>query len=481
MKRVILVIPPLITNRADLKKSALNLGTWYLGSALKNLGHHEVQVIDSALEGWGTLRKTTSETLEYGLPDKEITQRISDFKPDVIGITLLATVGYTGFLTTAKLLKQYFPNIPLVCGGAHASALPEKTLRDSLIDYVVTGEGEVVMGNIVANLDNPSIIQQSGSVAYLDRNNKFCINPPEDLVEDLDCLGSLDLELIQQIPLTPSPTYAGSAHGEKYLDVILSRGCPNKCGFCCTPWMWGQKFRKHSLSWISNHLRLLRENGYSHVIVQDDNFSRGGDWAIKVMRLFKKHGLSWENNGGLELENLTPELIDYMADTNCRTLFIPINLRGKTTDQIPEQLMSHYRSILGAAKKRGLWVYTSHIMGFPEQTILGMENQIKFAKNLRDEGLSDFHVVYCFSLLPGTRRFHEIMESIGGGEYRIRPESGIELHGGWQNWSRYSINIPQLNSRNFTFQEVSDLFFSAIRHINGDRGELWFSNREWPK
>ncbi len=481
MTRTMLVIPPLVTNKGDLKKSAQNLGMLYLGSHLKNAGH-EVALLDATFEGWDNVRKEGATTTEYGLSDEAIVKRAAAFNPEAIGLTLLATASYEAFREMTKLLKEAFPSTPIIAGGAHATALPEKTLRDAkgAIDYLVLGEGERPFGKIIENLRAPEKIAEIDGVAMLD-GGRYRATPRGELIGNLDSVGDLALELFDGIPFTKEPTYAGSAGGRKYLDVMLSRGCPLNCGFCFTPQMWERKFRKHSLEWIARQLDRAQTAGYGHIIVQDDNFSRGGEWANGVMELFKEKGLTWENNGGLEMEHLTPELVDYMADTNCTTLFIPLNLRTEQTDAIPENIRDHYELILRSAKARGLYVYTSHIMGFPEQTVGGMRRQADFARHLVDEGLSDFHVLYAFSVLPGTQRFHQIMEPTGDGEYRVRPESGIEFDGGWQNWAKYSINTPQIGTPNICIDEMKRLYPAMIRYINGAKADAWFGGREWPK
>jgi len=48
-------------------------------------------------------------------------------------------------------------------------------------------------------------------------------------------------------------------------------------------------------------------------LIQDDNFSRGGEWAKKVIELMHEFGFTWDNNGGWEMENLTPEFVEWMG------------------------------------------------------------------------------------------------------------------------------------------------------------------------
>jgi len=492
MTKISLIVPPLVTNKGDLKKAAINQATFYLGSYLKNRGH-DVQLLDTIFEGWDNLRSEDEETQTFGLSDKDIVKKVKNFEPDVIGVNCVATVNYNSFQHTIKLLKTSFPNSVLVAGGSHTNALAEKTLRDAEgnLDYLGLSEGEKILENIASKIGNHSELQKIKGIAYLSEG-KFNSNPLEDLVRPLDSIGDLDMDLIKDIPYTPEPTYAGSTSGKKYIDVMFSRGCHNNCTFCTTPQMWRRKIRRHGLDWISRQLDSFKEQGIGHIIVQDDYVPTRGTWIENIMKLFKEKGFTWEDNGGMMVEDLTPEYIHKMSDSGCKTLFVPLNLRGEeslngsnlsfvaeNTNTIPEKLLNHYKKILGTAKERDMRIYSSHIFGYPEQTLKGMDQQAEVGKSLVDEGYSDFHVLYAFSVLPGTHRWNQIMKPTGNGEYKVRPESGVDFE--WTKWNRYSVNTPQIGSRNFTYGEAKKKYYELIRYVNGDKAEAWFNGREWPK
>lgn len=480
---IVLLVPPIRTNTRDGKKSAINIGLWYIGSYLESQGH-TIKIIDCALEGWNNIREKKGIVIEYGLLDRQIISKAKEFSPDLIGITSQFSVCYPAFLKLVKLLRENFSEIPIIVGGPNATALPEMTLRESkgAIDYIVFGEAELVFSELIRNINTKKEINKLNGVCYLNEKGNFVKNPPAPLIENLDSLGQLNLKLIEHIPLSKEPSYAGSTHGRKYIDVMWSRGCPNNCGFCFSPQMWRRCFRTHSIQYINEQLDLLKENGYEEVLIQDDNFSRGKKWAIEAMRLIKEKGMFWQNNGGLEMEDLTPEIVKFMASTNCTTLFIPFNFRTDRTNKIPRNLKIQYEKILKAAKESGMYIFSSMILGFPEQSVKAMKEQIKYAKFLVENRLSDFHVIYAFSILPGTTRWYEVMQPIEKGEFRVKIGSKVKFAGGWKNWARYSINTPQLSSDKFKFREFEELFYNAYYEINGkEKADSWFYDREWVK
>lgn len=524
MKKIMLIVPPLRTNKGDLKKSAVNSGMWHMGSYLQNKGY-EVRILHSEFgdkesgieKGWNNLREKDGDYLGasrgWGLSDEDIARRIKDFQPDIIGINSLTTVGHPALLKTASLSRQTSPYSIIVVGGAHPTALPEKVLRDAKgsIDYVVSGEGELILEKILES-HNPDKIKELPSISYI-KEDKFFQNPRSGLIGTkdleirlkgrqtnigpLDVLGYWNPKLIEGIPFTKEPTYAGTTRinmdpSRKYIDIFLSRGCPLQCAFCFTPNMWGQNFRTYSPEHIREQLKMLKGEGYEHLIVQDDNFSRGGEWTYKVMNIFKELGFTWDNNGGLEVENLDTKIVDCMANKGATTLFLPFNLRGPRTDSIPEKLKIHYKEILGRAKENGIYVYGSFILGFPEQTIKDMQEQVDFARQLREQGYADWVTLYAFSVLPGTLRWLETMEPLPKGDWKVKEASKINFEGWHWNWGRYSINTPQIGTdrlyketngkKGFRFQDFNDKYYRWITDVNGaEKAKQWFEGGEWPK
>ena len=97
------------------------LGLLYLGSALKCAGY-DVRITNLAgcsYEGWKPRIK----------------------EADLYGIQLYTPTVNLG-VEIAKFIKTNFPGKPVICGGAHPTALPNSSDL-SVFDNVIVGEGEV--------------------------------------------------------------------------------------------------------------------------------------------------------------------------------------------------------------------------------------------------------------------------------------------------------------------------------------------------
>ena len=96
-----------------------------------------------------------------GLPLAEVARRIpSDAR--FVGITCMFTHEWPMVVQLVKLIKQRRPELPVVVGGEHVTAMPEFSLATSLADALVLGEGEETAVELFAAL-------ASGGAARRDR------------------------------------------------------------------------------------------------------------------------------------------------------------------------------------------------------------------------------------------------------------------------------------------------------------------------
>ena len=113
------------------------LGIGYLASYLKKEGI-EVKIIDG---------------LRDRLNNEQILKKILEEKPDVVGISCL-TAFYNEVVNLSKMINDH--NIRCVIGGVHPTFLPHSTLLDTGADFVICGEGEMVLLNLIRNNFNNS-------------------------------------------------------------------------------------------------------------------------------------------------------------------------------------------------------------------------------------------------------------------------------------------------------------------------------------
>jgi radical SAM superfamily enzyme YgiQ (UPF0313 family) len=129
--RILLVQPYTFTIRG---LPQIPLALMYIGVHAEKSGH-VVKILDRNLE-------TNARRI------------IDDFKPDVLGVTSLTGKMILDGIRVSQYVRKRFPNTKIVWGGIHASTMPETTLREDYIDYLVLGEGEISFSELVNAIEH---------------------------------------------------------------------------------------------------------------------------------------------------------------------------------------------------------------------------------------------------------------------------------------------------------------------------------------
>src|ERR1700710_3264030 len=73
-----------------------------------------------------------------------------------LGISLVTGPMIRETVEIANSVKEWNPEFPIVLGGWHPSLLPDQTLQADCVDYVVRGQGEDAILELVQHLQNHS-------------------------------------------------------------------------------------------------------------------------------------------------------------------------------------------------------------------------------------------------------------------------------------------------------------------------------------
>ncbi|HTX43141.1 MAG TPA: cobalamin-dependent protein, partial [Methanocella sp.] len=109
-----------------------------------------------------------------------------------------------------------------IAGGPHPSGRPEETLE--FFDYVVMGEGEETLPELIKTLTEGGDVSTVRGVAYKD-NGKVVFTPRR---------GEVDLD---RYPPFKPPLFG---------PIEITRGCPWGCTYCQTPKLFGPHMRHRS-------------------------------------------------------------------------------------------------------------------------------------------------------------------------------------------------------------------------------------------
>ena len=499
--RVLLVDPPMEKHPLwDPIRTSQPLGIWSIGSYLQAKGH-DVRLVAAPLQGlqnveevgqpWHqttldavlrnrltTLETNTTESLvnrwfedrsllRIGLSDRQILAEVEAFNPDIVGISALASCMHQSFVSVARLIRHRFPELPIVVGGQHATAMSYELLRDGAgaIDLIIRGEAEIVFEQVVHLLPDLDAAKKLPGVAHLDAEGGL-VEVPRPKWTDIEQLALLDPRLMAHVPLPPLPVHTYGKTPMRYTDMMFSVGCHRSCVYCYSPVMRGG-LRQLTGERIVQQLRLLRDAGYEELVLQDDDLLKDKAFFLGLLKAFKDVGLRWQDNGGMELELFDDELVDAVIASGCTSIYVPVNPR-QLADRLPTVQARANVHYMRRLKEGGVYTFTSGIYGVPNlkqpsKTYDDLFRLRDFHLQLVTKGLVDASLVFPLSALPGTPWARNIENS---------PAFDFDR----EHWIGYSVFVPQVYTKELDARFLWHELLETHRALNEVQVTLpWFS------
>ena len=261
-RRVVFVVPPVTAeDRYGPMASAGNSlpphAFLYLGAVARERGW-DVQIVDGPAEG-----------LSLGSCAREILAR----EPALVGFTA-TTMSIAKASTVAEELRAARPDLMLVVGGPHVTALPTETLdRCPAFDLACAGEGEPLLDARLEALETGGDPTGIPGLVHREADGTAVLNPHAPEEYDLTTQPSLAWDLLEDFP---ERYHAAATYLNKtpFTDVIVSRGCRYRCTFCDNQ-TFGRSIRSLPLDAILENVdRLVLDYGIKSMFFTDDSRSR---------------------------------------------------------------------------------------------------------------------------------------------------------------------------------------------------------------
>ncbi|HDZ77335.1 MAG TPA: B12-binding domain-containing radical SAM protein [Candidatus Omnitrophica bacterium] len=271
IKKALLFVPPALTFQNNLDINPVPpLGLAYIGAVLEKMGL-EVKIYDCLIEGWDNRREVKPGIVQIGVTPDEIRRQIVEFNPDIVGVNNLFSRQRKNAHSIYALAKEVNPNIITVAGGAHPTVMSDLVLQDKNVDFVVLGEGEVTVRNLVEHLEGKRSLDDVDGIAFR-KNGEIKIAPKKTFIENLDEIPFPAWNLLNFTKYFGLKLSHGKRRHKAFAPIITSRGCPAGCSFCTAHHVWGRGYRCRSAENVIDEMRQLKNNyGIKELLCEDDN------------------------------------------------------------------------------------------------------------------------------------------------------------------------------------------------------------------
>jgi anaerobic magnesium-protoporphyrin IX monomethyl ester cyclase len=411
--RVCLINPPRIQPKAWGKPNVFPpIGLAYVAAVLEKA--HEVCIIDAPTEGWKNLQDLDRATYRVGLNNTEIADKVKRWSPDVVVIE----IPFSGWAKTAfevaSTVKGINKDIITVLEGQHPSARPEDCLANPNVDFVVMGEPENAIFELVDALGKEKRnLKKIKGIGFV-KNGVPVITSPQPLLEDLD---SLPFPARHLLPMEEynAAVKENPLRGEiskPWTIMITSRGCPYDCVFCTHHIVWGRKWRGRSPENVVDELeQVIKTYHVKQIDFLDDNMTLDRKRMENICDLIVKRGLriEWFTPNGVRADTLDEKLLKKMKRSGCKKIRVaPESGVQRVVDQVIKKnldLRSVERAVV-LCKKVGIKVGCFFVIGLIGETKEEIEETIKFAYKLRQLGADSF-IFSIATPVYGTRLYEQ--------------------------------------------------------------------------
>jgi anaerobic magnesium-protoporphyrin IX monomethyl ester cyclase len=331
-------------------------------------------------------------------------QAIPDNNWDLVGITLDTSRYYKG-MEYARMLKSKGTRV--VVGGPHASFMADEILGSGSADYVVRGEGEHTMLELVEALHQGGNLEHIKGLSYRS-DNQIVHNGKRAYSDDLDTLPFPARDLLDM------DKYRTSKLGTRSITSILtSRGCPYQCSFCASSKLAGTLWRARSVQSIVEEMQFVKDTyGYRAFAFVDDNFTLNPQRVIDLCEEICKRGwdIHWWCFSRVDTIVKNPEMVSLMYEAGCRSTYIGIESRNQETlDSYNKKISADIsRKAISVLKENKIEMTASFIIGGLNEDKAMVEDTLRFAKSLNPNTVS-------FTILtpyPGTDLFEQVKDRI---------------------------------------------------------------------
>ena len=379
-----------------------SLGLEILSAVLKQHGHETDLVFDPMIFSDAYLSATRLRRLLDC--ETSVIERVVSSGADLVAFSVV-TDYYEWALRFARLIKARC-DAPIIFGGIHPTSVPEQVIEENAVDIVCIGEGEGALLDLANQLDRNGTYAPQTPIEnlWIKSGTNTIRGEIRPLVASLDELPFADKSLFyRRVPVF-----------SKQYTIMMSRGCPFKCSFCCNNLLRtlsrgkGKYLRWRSVENVIEELvQAKRRWNYRSVAFYDDVFTFNKTWARAFLPLYRKE--IHRPFACVEHPSMVDEeIVALLKEAGCVNIQLGVqslNERSRRDVLGRTETNEEIRDTLELIRKYAIGVTVDHIAEIPYEAEADQVGAVRFYNEVRPNVINFFWLSY----YPKTEicRFHD--------------------------------------------------------------------------
>jgi magnesium-protoporphyrin IX monomethyl ester (oxidative) cyclase len=472
-----------------MKVSIQPLGVAYIAAVVR--GEVQVEIMDGVAES--DYERDLGDGFSWmGASLPEIRARIEKFQPDLVGIGCIFSSVFPVIREICREIKKINPAILTVVGGTYPTFMTEHCLSEPGLDFIVLGEGETAMLELVRHLRDGRELSEIDGLAFKEQG-RVKVNPKTKWITDLDSIpfparDLLPMSLYSKVGVPHSLSMTSRRHAP----MITSRGCSAHCIYCSSARFWGNHYRFRSPGNVLAEIEsLVRDWGIEEIQFEDDNMTADRKRAKEIFRGIIERGLKIKFNfpNGLAMWTLDEEMVDLMAKAGCYEMTLAYE---SGCPEVLKRIVKNPLNLEKAAvitkhiKAQGIRTDSFYIIGFPGETREQIQQTFRFAREMG----TDIAYFFVANPLPGSElyaiakqenmlapdfNFENLSFSHSAYNESVWPKGELEKMAG-REFVKYAIRSFFRHPLVILRRLVIDLFFKRPAYTLGILLRIWRRN-----
>ena len=330
---------------------------------------------------------------------EDLAQRVLKENPIIIGMPLFSWEMKRVYEMT-RLFRNMKPDVKIILGGAHATAIPEKVMKEfDTIDYLFAGEADQALVDLYRYLDNSADIKSIRGMYYRS-NGAISRNSPWVAENDINTFPIPDRSIIDRY--YDSGTYFRAEHCGITDIMVTSRGCPFDCYFC---FQIKRGYRIRTVDNIVEEVKYLHKRGVTNIHFEDDIFTIDRKKCFQMFSEIKASNLNIKFKIRSRVDTIDSEMLTVLKNAGVDTIVYGVESGSDKILKLmnKKNTVEQNRRAVRIAKKAGFRVYADLFIGYPGETHESIRETTEFLLKERPHAIN----ISVFVPFPNTKVYDQ--------------------------------------------------------------------------
>lgn len=289
-----------------------------------------------------------------------------EHKPTYIGI-------YVNLMTKLNVLKTIkfirsqpeIKHMKVILGGPEVKHHAEKFIEHGA-DYIVVGEGEETMHDLLTTLDTPMnpFIGHVKSIVFRNALGEITKTPERPKIRDINVLPLPDRK---GMDLQPYLDAWKDNHGHSAMSINTMRGCPYTCKWCSRA-VYGLSYRRRSAKLVVDEIEQMIELYDPDTLwFVDDVFTVSHKWLREFAAELKARKVYIAYECITRADRMNQEVVDLLAQTGCFRVWIGAESGSQKIIDLMDRRVeaNQVQDMIRMAQEKGIEAGTFIMLGYP--------------------------------------------------------------------------------------------------------------------